>query len=275
MAETREVGAFALSIGTSLAIEGLLGVHPGNPAQPHGHKMINALWVNLRTLVRNYYQAMKTEEAERIKYPVAAITLLAEVQAVADILRVNGRHMEVVFYHQSDDAIAKQFPRATFRKAKTPKQTAYTTYENLTLMYLLAECNNADVKVTLIKQTPPSSRQIVALLTHYPKDLLWKSAFERVFLLESHTGRLKTYVDWYSKLQGVKADNPLPLNAFTLQVFGDGCLFESQEKKIRDELKQLAKVKRWNGTTTSSKMSADILGIGSSLLKETYKRLMP
>lgn len=270
-----ETGAFALAIGTSLAIEGLVGVHPGKPNQPSGHRAINALWVNVRTLVRNYYQSVKSADAERIKFPDAALVVFNEIQALPDILRSQNKNIEIVFYHQPMENIKQQFPNANYRKAKTDKQVFYQRFEDITLIHVLAECKNAGVKVEIIKNQPVSGRKIVAILSHIPKDLFWKSSFERMFLLESHTGKLKTYVDWYTKLQGVKSDNPLPLNEFTLQVFGDAAIFDSQDKKIRAEVKQLAAVKRWNGSTSAGKVKSDILGYGSSLLKETYRKLLP
>lgn len=275
MAIDHEVGQFPLSIGTSLAIEGLLGIHPGKPNQPAGHKGIAVLWVNLRTLVRNYYQSMKATDTQRIKYPEAALVLLSEVQAIPEILRQHRRSIAVVFYHQPNEDIKRQFPNAAYKQPKTDKQTHYQVYEDYTLRFLLEECKNAHVEIHSIRKQPPNSRHIGALLSHYPKDLFWKNCFERLFLLESHTGRLKTYIDWYTKLQGVKADKPLPLNEFTIQVFGDGNLFDGQDKKLKDELRQLAAVRRWNGATAMNKVSADILGYGSAYLKEAYRRLLP
>ncbi|MNC09568.1 hypothetical protein D3C81_199700 [compost metagenome] len=275
MAIDREVGAFPLSIGTSYAIEGLLGIHPGNPNQPSGHKGITTLWINIRTLVRNYREAMKTDDRDRIKYDSAAIMVLSEMQAIPEILKFAKRNIEVVFYHQAIEDIRQQFPNANYKTVKTDNQVAAATYETFTLRFLLAECVNAKVPVQQIRRQPTPSRQVAAILTHYPKDLFWKGCFERLFLLESHTGQLKTYVDWYSKLIGIKSDNQVPLNEFTIQVFGDKHLFEGQDKKIKTELKELARVKRWNATTAMGKVSSDILGYGSVLLKETYRKLLP
>jgi hypothetical protein len=275
MAIDREVGAFPLSIGTSYALEGLLGNHPAKPNQPSGHKGITTLWINIRTLVRNYREAVKTDDRDRIKYDSAAIMVLSEMQAIPDILRFAKRNIEVVFYHQAIEDIRQQFPNANYKKPNTDNQMAAATYETFTLRFLLAECVNAKVPVQQIRRQPPSSHHVAAILTHYPKDLFWKGCFERLFLLESHTGQLKTYVDWYSKLIGIKSDNQVPLNEFTIQVFGDKHLFDGQDKKIKTELKELARVKRWNATTGMSKVSSDILGYGSVLLKETYRNLLP
>lgn len=275
MAPAHETGQFHLSIGTSLAIEGLLGIHPLKPTLPTGHRLISALWVNLRTLVRNYYSAMKSEDAAKIQYPDAALKLLAEVQGLPDILRQNNSKVQVVYYYQTEDDIKRQFPNASYRRPKTENQTRYHLYETNVLHMLVEECANASVEVQRLRHPPLNSNIQVAFLTHFPKDLLWKSSFERVFLLESHSGKLKTYVDWYTKLNYVKSDQPIPLNEFTVQVFGDKDLFLGQEKRIRDEVLSLAKLRKWNGSTSMSKVRADIMANGSPAIKRCFKELLP
>lgn len=275
MTPAHETGQFHLSIGTSLAIEGLLGIHPQSPSMPTGHRLITTLWVNLRTLVRNYYQAMRSEDAAKIQYPNAALTLLAEVQGLPDILRQNKSSLNIVFYYQTDDDIKRQFPKASYRKPKTDNQTRYHLYELNVLKILIDECTNAGVELTRLRQAPLSNNQQVAFLTHLPKDLLWKTSFERVFLLESHSGRLKTYVDWYTKLNYVKSDQPIPLNEFTVQVFGDKDLFLGQEKRIRDEVLTLAKLRKWNGSTSMSKVRTDIMANASPAVKRSFRELLP
>lgn len=270
----REVGKFPLSIGTSFAIEGLLGVHEGNPHQPSGHKGIALLMVNIRTLVRNYREAVKANDVDRIDYHSAALSILAEMKAIPEVIRQSRRNIEVVYYHQAIEDIKQQFPNATYKRPKTDKQVAVDTYEKFVIRLLMTECINEKFPVQIVKRSPIPRNLITAIYTHYPKDLFWKGSFERLFLLESHTGRLKTYVDWYTKMNSIKADNQVPLNEFTLQVFGDKHLFEGQDKKVKTELKELAKVKRWNGTTSSAKVAADVRSSGSVLLRETYGSLM-
>lgn len=275
MTVDREMGRnFPLSIGTALGIEGFVGIHEAKPHQPAGHKGITSLWINIRTLVRNYHEAVKTANRDRIKYDDAALNLLAEMQAIPDILRHYNRNVEVVFYHQAIEDIKQQFPNAAYKAVKTDAQSAAKVYETFTVRLLLAECLNANLPVMQIRRTPQPSHQVAAILTHYPKDLFWKGCFERLFLLESHTGKLKTYVDWYTKLTGIKTDNPVPMNEFTIQMFGDKHLFEGQDNKLKAEVKQIAKVKRWNGTTAMPKVTADIMGSGSPALKEAYRNLM-
>lgn len=275
MAVDREVGLYPLSIGTSLAIQGMLGQHPGNPHQPSGHKGITSLWINIRTLVRNYREAIKKDDQGRIKYDTAALVILSEMGVIPEVFRQNGRNIEVVYYYQPTEDIEQQFANAKFKEAKTDKQIEAMTYEKFTTRILLAECANAKLPVVQIRRKPPANHNVTAILSHYPKDLFWKPCFGRLFLLESHTGKLKTYVDWYTKLNGIKTDNPVPLNEFTIQVFGDSHLFDGQDNKIRAELRELAKTKRWNGTTSTDRMASDIRSYGSVLLKQTYAKLMP
>ena len=275
MSVDREVGALPLSIGTSLAIEGLLGTHPGKPHQPSGHRGITALWINIRTLVRNYREAFSKENIGRIKFDVAALSVLTEMQAIPEIIRQANRDIKVVYYFQPTEDINQQFPKASLKKAKTDTQFEVEAYAQVTLRLLLAECNNEKINVVQIRRQPPTNHDTTALITHYPKDLFWKNCFGRLFLLESHTGRLKTYVDWYTKLNVVNSDSLVLFFVFTIQVFGDSHLFNGQDRKMRAELKELAKVKRWNGTTSYERVAADIKHFGSIALKKLFVELMP
>lgn len=54
----RTVGQFPLSIATSLAFEGAIGIHPDNPNTGAKLSEFKEVWVNARTLFRNFYNAI-------------------------------------------------------------------------------------------------------------------------------------------------------------------------------------------------------------------------
>ncbi|MFO5736362.1 hypothetical protein, partial [Klebsiella pneumoniae] len=63
---------------------------------------------------------------------------------------------------------------------------------------------------------------------------------------------------WYTKLNGLKEDTPIPFTSFAIQIFGDKQLLEPQDKAIRAQLKQLAQSRKWTGLTTPDKVHHDI-----------------
>lgn len=271
----RDVGQIPVSIGTSLAFEGLLGIHPNQPRQPTNVKTIQTLWINLRTMARNLFEAVPTEKSLSVDYTNAVSVLLTEVQTIPVALAQHGYTGKVRYYLASKDAPKWAFPRANFKVAKTPKQIAYDMFERFVSIELLQQMKALKLDVMEIDAKPKAGEGVVAILTHYPHELLWKPQFSRLLLLESHTGKLKTYNEWWTKLNGLKskdAEYPMPFTEFTIQVFGDGQTLDSQPRKIREELKELSKTKKWTGITTPDKLYHDVMN-GSKELKDTYKLL--
>lgn len=272
---TREVGQFPLSIGTSLALEAVLGLHPNPPKQPAGYKSLQSLWINLRTLTRNLYQAMKADEAKNIKFINAVIVLLNEIQSIPQVLSNAGSSIKPVLYVEDMNEFKWLYPHAKLKVPKTDKQVHYKTYEDMVLAMLLEHLKEEKIPFTVVKRRPPAQHVQAMMLTHEPHQLLWKEAFDRLMLLESHTGKLKLYNNWYTKLNTNTDESVFPFNRYTLQVFGDGSLFDAQARNIKDELKQLASYKRWTGLTSYEKMRSDIFNVGSQALKKNYAELNP
>jgi hypothetical protein len=270
----RDVGQIPVSIGTSLAFEGLLGIHPNQPVQPTNVKTIQTIWINIRTLARNLFQAVPTEKALEMDYTNSVQVLLNETQVLPVALTQHGYTGKIRYYLASKDAVKWAFPKANFKELKSPKQIAYDMFERFVSIELYQQMKAANMDVMEIDRKPKAGEGIVALLTHYPHELLWKPQFSRLLLLESHTGKLKTYNTWYTKLNGISENEyPMPFTEFTLQVFGDGELIAPQQpRKILTELKQLSKDKKWTGITTPDKLYHDIMS-SSKELKDLYKLL--
>lgn len=270
----RDVGQIPVSIGTSLAFEGLLGIHPNQPKQPTNVKTIQTIWVNLRTLARNLFQAVPTEKALDLDYSNSVAVLLNETNVIPVALAQHGYTGKVRYYLASKDSVKWSFPKANYKEIKAPKQIAFDMFERFVCIELLEQLKAAKIDVLEIDQKPKSGEGIVALLTHYPHELLWKPQFSRLLLLESHTGKLKTYNTWYTKLNGIKENEfPMPFTEFTLQVFGDGELIAPQQpRSLLVELKELSKNKKWTGITTPDKLYHDVMS-SSKELRELYKKL--
>ncbi|MNM12177.1 hypothetical protein D3C81_223490 [compost metagenome] len=270
----RDVGQIPVSIGTSLAFEGLLGIHPNPPVQPTNVKTIQTIWVNIRTLARNLFQAVPTDKALEMDYTNSVSVLLNETQVLPVALAQQGYTGKIRYYLASKDAVKWAFPKANFKELKSPKQIAYDMFERFVSIELYQQMKAANMDVMEIDRKPKSGEGIVAILTHYPHELLWKPQFSRLLLLESHTGKLKTYNTWYTKLNGISENEyPMPFTEFTLQVFGDGELIAPQQPRaIREELKQLSKDKKWTGITTPDKLYHDVMS-SSKELRDLYKLL--
>jgi hypothetical protein len=269
----RDIGQLPVSIGTSLAFEGILGIHPNPPKQPTDTKSVREIWVNLRTLARNLHSAMTTENSAKLNLDNAVEVLLDETRVLPVAFTQMGGKARIRYYIASKDAIKWRFPKANHKVARTPKQMAYEFYERYVSIELLNRMKAEQIPVMEFDTKPEPADGTVALLTHFPHELLWKIHFTRLLLLESHTGKLKTYNTWYTKLNGITEETPMPFTDYTIQVFGDGTVLDSQPKAIRGQLKQLAKDRRWTGITTQDKIYHDITTHGSKELKDSYALL--
>lgn len=269
----REVGQIPVSIGTSLAFEGYLGTHPNPSKQPIDVKSVKEIWVNLRTLARNLWSAVPTSEVANLNPAAAVDVLMQEVQTIPVALAQSGARAKVRYYIAGKDAMKWMFPKATFKEAKTPKQMAYEVYERYAAIELAQRMKAEGIEVIEINKKPPPSEGTVALMTHYPHELLWKEHFQRLLLLESHTGKFKPWQMWYTKLNNIKEDTPMPFLKYTIQVFGDGVDLVPQPRAIVGQLRQLAITKKWSPVTTEGKLYHDIQAYGSKELKESYATL--
>jgi len=270
----RETGAFPLSIGTSLALEGLLQRHPNQARMPPGYKRIRGVWVNLRTLVRNFYASLTAAQQKEIVVEQAIELLMEECRAIPTVLSHETKNSLVVTFYVTDfDETKWLYPNAKYWKPSTEKQRFRHNLEHFTLIALTEHLDAEGLSYTVVKKRPPTIPGVIALLTHYPHELLWRFQFDGLFLLESHTGKLKSYTQWRTKLKGVKDEDHIPFNDFTLQLFGDGTLFDAYPKQLRDEVRQLADTRNWTGVTTLEKIQSDVRRYGGENLKRTLGEL--
>lgn len=269
----RDIGQIPVSIGTSLAFEGYLGIHPNQPRQPVDVKSVKEIWVNLRTLARNLWAAVPTSDVANLSPPEAVDVLMQEVQTIPVALAQYGARAKVRYYIVGKDSMHWTFPKAIFKEAKTPKQMAYEVYERYVAIELLHRMKAEGIEVIEISKRPPPTDGTIALITHYPHELLWKEFFNRLLLLESHTGKIKPWQLWYTKLNNVKEETPMPFCKYTIQVFGDGGEIVAQPRNIVGQLRNLAAQRKWSPVTTESKLYHDIQTYGSKELKESYATL--
>jgi hypothetical protein len=249
----REKGAFPISIGTSLAIEGAIGQHPDQPPHPNALLTHDEVWFNLFTLFRNLYQSLKAEDQRAATvadlYPGLVEDILGCQTTVAQ--ESNGK-CKAVFYLNDYSQLGNRYPAAKLHQVTTDNQKIYKAIEQAVLIRLLK-----DTPVEIERfQTAITGRFGKALIvTHYSVDLFARYSFNALDLLESHTGKIKPASQWNSKLTGKKEDTDhLPFLPFTLEVFGDGQQFMSLPGGLRHAVMKVAKARGWTSVTTLDKV---------------------
>lgn len=268
----REVGTqVPISIATALALESAFGISPDRP-EHHAKPPIltvNALWLNVRTLIRNILSAIPSADQNKVFPDPLVDALTAEIQVIqAAVERYTHGGCKVVIYCQSYNSIERKYPHCFHRALKTDKQQFLRGLEDSVIksleVVLQEPMMRSDLKLA-------GNNDDALIVTHMPIDLLSRYNFTKLRLLESHTGKIKAYTSWNSKLSGGKDLTRMPFNHVTLQFFGDGVHFSTFPAKEKKQIIELADARRWNPTTTLDKMKADISG---EPLHPTFKGIL-
>lgn len=268
-ASERVVGYFPLSIATSLAIEGAVGIHPDHPAGPKLMKDFTGHWANVKTLFRNYYEAIGKENIPDISDKDLIDSFRHELDTYVEISEEQGNHkFKTKLYCPDYIGLQQRFPHAILRVDSTPNQVLYAK----TMKKVLGEIIKNEKE--LLKLFPllitGSVPENALLLTHYPYDLLTK-AFENQSLLESHTGNIKDRSKWYTKLYNGKDLPMIPFREGFLSIFGDNQLFRPIGMTYRKTLIDLGTQYNWSFATSLDKVNYGLNQIKDKFLAEQLR----
>lgn len=272
----RAVGELPLSIGTSLAMETL---------EPN--KRYGGLWINIRTLYRNIYDALDGEDRKAL---VAALgqdksnrTMREAVVAFTDTLEEElqrilqygqGKLDKVTLYHREYADLLRRFPGAILFTPKTPLQKTYHFLMDNVIDEVLRRPIGQYVdfgKGSQLKGEPVKA----LILTHYPVDLLSRTEFIQLRLIESYSGAIKSKSQWNTKLTDGKLYPRIPFNEFTIQAFGDrNILFMRYPKSVREAVLELAERFKWTTMTTTDKIKLNLGWMNDRYTAEQLKRLL-
>lgn len=269
--ESREKGQFPLSIATSLAIEGGLGIHPDRPEDTKNPLLeAQMLFVNLRTVFRNLYNSIKKEERVNITVNGLRLGLEEDCAILQSLMERQPKAISCAFYLSHYKHLThKHFPGAIFKQPTTPSQKEYSGYEQQVLEAFLKSHQQENILQfdEQIKGRYPKT----LIITHLPVDLLALYQFQSLKLLESHTGIVKAQPLWYTKLTG--QPEHMPLNPFTLSLFGDSVQFLGQRPKLKQTVIELAKRDKWTALSGKERISKSIDSLPNDTIKTELLRL--
>lgn len=272
----REKGQFPISISTSLALEGASGIYPERPESPAPFDTPpTELWVNVRTLFRNLLGSLKTAEDRNGVLPNALHVALTEEMTIVEAVvnKASQGRTGVVYYACDYTSLPRKYPKAQLKESKTSNQLTYLALEQQTLKLVMKEHGSEDLRHFDIELT--GAHKDAWMISHLPVDLLSKSHFQSLKLLESHTGVLKGPSLWYTKLTNGKDLPHIPFGPFALQVFGDGGHhFQQMPRVIREEVLRLAEEYKWNATTTKDRISLSVRTIKDPMTRQFLLSLL-
>ena len=171
----REQGQFALSIGTSLALESLDNLVPDRPVvRPAPISRIDAVLVNVRTLHRNMMASLKAVDKDVVTAQTAADFLREEMQQVRTAMqRLGNGKVEAYFYLCRYPDLKREFPHAHLIGPQTKKQMRDRDLEKATMDLIIANPGRygAPKLFDYYVEGGGLKNDRVAMLTHIPLDL--------------------------------------------------------------------------------------------------------
>ncbi|WP_144106648.1 hypothetical protein [Paraburkholderia sp. BCC1886] len=275
----RAVGQYPVSISTSLALEGAFGIHPDLPPVKSAPILeYEQLFVNMRTLFRNFLGAMDKVSGAMVSPDEIAITLNEEMEQITEIVNEgsNGR-CKPVFYLSKYKGMAQAYPYAAFRVDSTDRMKANAVILKQTMALIAQQNRDRDDPILIFdrKLTPekvPAPKTLI--ITHHAYDLLSYRAFRSLSLLESHTGRIKDRALWYTKYSNGRELAQIPFREDLIQVMGDGETFRTLDPKLRKEVLELATRFNWSAVTTSDRIRFCADFIKDAPKRDLFKSLL-
>lgn len=256
--DDREMGSIPISIATSLALDGLYNRHPDiKPVKPMPAMLAKVFYINARTLFRNIHGAVgDNEKALSVSAKAYAEALLKELDEINSHLRQEVVPLEVILYLPSYHSLDKVAGSGNLRPLSTDIQKKKSQLENDCLQLIHNAYKDQEVKpfIDVDVKIKCDTYQNIFILTHLPIDLLSVEGAAEIYLVESHTGKVKPKELWYTKFYTDK--NPkIPFNKGTLLFFGDsGGLFKPQPSKSRKRFMEVAEKRKWNAHTTKDRL---------------------
>lgn len=261
----RTKGTLPISVGTALAIE----VLPGTAMHKYG-----ALLINLRTVIRNARQAYDDyvptvkELTQAVKEDIVGVAEAIVAMKIKTVL-------ELKFYYPSYLSLPRIFPLAKLKNVEkdgNDNQKKLAKLDKDVADNILKEFGDNIAKVD---SRVPQFTHDALIITHHPVDLATTDSYARLNLLESHTGAIKNYTLFYTKLTGSDKFTNIPFNKLTLQIFGDKSTnFYSQSIAVKNEVKMLADTSRWSTASTPSLVARSIRSLGNTPEKQILLKMI-
>lgn len=275
----RTTGQLPLSVGTSLAIESAIGIHPEIQVNEPPIKHYTEFWVNLKTLYRNMMGSLQADAHNFVLGGAVGEEIRHEMDRIDSIIG-DEFNVDVIYYVCNYDHLEQDYPNARIRVDTTPKQKFFTRTMIDALKYIIVSEQppphmNMESRVRVFNKTIRPKKSVKTLiLTHIPLDLCSAKHFGELTLLESHTGAFKEKAQWYTKYLNGKDLAHIPFREDLLQIFGDHELFSPYPIEQRRELLEVAEKYKWTSLTTLDKMRYSIDQLKNPYFKAKLKAML-
>ena len=263
---TRTMSSFPLSIGTALAMESFFKARTA-PYDPERQipdmvdvSLYSTIYINIGTLIRNMMGSLPTESVTHLDVASVVDTLYSEIEVIESLFSVEGGDScKPIFYFNDYKHVLNtlKYSSVFFRFPNNATELHYDKFHKEALSIMTKSNDEIEVVHEVIKPNKPLKSLV---LTHQAFDLLSKKNFIQLDLIESHTGRLKTFNMWSTKFSPVGSIDfsRIPFNSTTLFIFGDKYLVQPSPIRLRKTVDEIATKCYWTSVTTKEKVNFDL-----------------
>lgn len=269
----RAVGQLPLSIATSLALESAFGIHPDIKVSSPPILQYNELWINLKTLFRNFEGSLLKNATVSIQE--TADGMLEEVDKITELVTEYSRgKTKVVFFASNYNGMVGKYKHAVIRGDTTLLQKDHTDRYNKAVGHVL-KTHQGDPQFRIFdRKLKGEGLQKVLILTHIPYDLVSYKIFDSLTLLESHTGKIKERSSWHTKYLNGNELSIIPFREDLLQIFGDKETFKPMNIEFRNSIIAIAEKYKWSSATTTDKIRYGINTMANPYAKAVFNNLL-
>ena len=256
----RSISSFPLSVSTGLALETLFDsqLSPLDPTREIPKRepisRYNNLYINVATLFRNMIGALPSgSNITQVTVNELVMALQGEMEVIRSLLATEGGGVcKPVFYACTYKHAYTHVPHKAIqlRLDNTDKQKFYTKV----LEGVIHKLSKAEPEMQMFdSEIKPTGFETALMISHVALDLLSHRHFNKLTLLESHTGIIKNRSKWYTKYY--HADDGMsniPFIRTLLYIFGDNTIYRPMSPKLKEEIKRIALEHRWTALTTKA-----------------------
>ena len=270
----KETSSFPVAIGTGLALESMFDpvIEPYDPDREIPNKVELKdykyhIW-NIYTIIRNLLHSV--DEKDKISL-ITDKNFTKELNQEIDTLvnLYNNTDLTVVIFIPDYDKVMDSFNKHKVSEFTKPMVELLAVRD-----YLKNYTPDGLINTITGGFNIPRMEGNILLTTHLTVDLL--NQHNKITLLESNTGKVKSKYEWYTKYHPIgKRDlDTIPMLEEVLYILGDHNMVIPAPLTTRLELYQVAIDRRWTSKTTREKIVADLRSVGSLYpYVEKHKRM--
>ena len=269
----KETSSFPVAIGTGLALESMFDpvIDPYDPDREIPNKIELKdykyhIW-NIYTIIRNLLHSV--DEKDKISLITDKNFTKELNQEIDTLVNLYNKDLTVVIFIPDYDKVMDSFNKHKVSEFTKPMVELLAVRD-----YLKNYTPDGLINTITGGFNIPRMEGNILLTTHLTVDLL--NQHNKITLLESNTGKVKSKYEWYTKYHPIgKRDlDTIPMVEEVLYILGDHNMVIPAPLTTRLELYQVAIDRRWTSKTTREKIVADLRSVGSLYpYVEKHKRM--